>query len=265
MPDQISYQRAAYDEHYPKMAASVPDQLAHPLLRSFYDRLAERILDAVPPRSAPGPGGPLRAMEAGCGEGLVASAVQRVARSRGVEMAYTGIDLSAAGIALARAVVDGDFLHGEAIEVIAGLPPASVDLIWAKNLLHHLEDPAEFLRRALRAVGPDGRVVVVEPRMWCPVHWVNLMWFRQERFQFCGYRRTAAAFAAAGCRIVATHEFGWLPYELALATRFAAPRRLLAMGPGPALERISALDGRLTARLPDLALYMVTVVAGPRA
>ena len=111
-------------------------------------------------------------------------------------------------------------------------------------------------------VGPDGRVVIVEPRMWCPVHWVNLMWFRQERFLFRGYRRNAAAFTAAGARILSTTEFGWLPYELALATRFRTPRRVLAMGPGPALDRITALDDRLTARLPDLSLYMVTVVGG---
>jgi hypothetical protein len=34
------------------------------------------------------------------------------------------------------------------------------------------------------------------------------------------------------------------------------------MGPGPALDRVTSMDARLTARLPDLALYMVTVVAG---
>jgi SAM-dependent methyltransferase len=255
MPDQLGYQRAAYDDHYPKMAAAVRDQLAHPLLCSFYDRLAALILDGLPV-------GGRRVLEAGCGEGLVASAVARVARIRGVDLAYTGTDLSAAGIALARTVVEGTFVEGDAVEVVAGLGAASQDLVWAKNLLHHLEDPATFLREAMRVVGPDGRVVIVEPRMWCPVHWVNLMWFRQERFLFRGYRRTTAAFAAAGARILSTTEFGWLPYELALATRFRTPRRLLAMGPGPALDRITALDDRLTARLPDLALYMVTVVPG---
>jgi SAM-dependent methyltransferase len=261
MPDQVEYQRAVYDVHYPKMAAAVREQLAHPLLLSFYDRLAGRILDGLP--LSPVPGEVVRALEAGCGEGLLASSLQRVARIRGVEMAYVGADLSAAGIDLARTVVKGDFVHGDAVEVVAGMEPGSLDLIWAKNLIHHLEDPARFLRGALRAVGPEGRVVVVEPRMWCPIHWVNLMWFRQERFQFYGYRRTAAAIAAAECRIVDTCEFGWLPYELALATRFGAPRRLLSMGPGPALDRISDLDDRLTARLPDLALYMVTVLAAP--
>ena len=255
MPDQLGYQRAAYDDHYPKMAAAVREQLAHPLLCSFYDRLAALILDALP-------AGGRRLVEAGCGEGLVASAVQRVARSRDVAVDYTGTDLSAAGIELARSVVEGAFVEGDAVAIVAAMGAGSQDLIWAKNLLHHLEDPATFLREAMRVVGPDGRVVVVEPRMWCPVHWVNLMWFRQERFLFRGYRRTAAALTAAGARILSTTEFGWLPYELALATRFRTPRRLLSMGPGPALDRITTLDDRLTARLPDLALYMVTVVAG---
>ena len=255
MPDQVGYQRAAYDDHYPKMAAALREQLAHPLLCSFYDRLAALILDGLP-------AGSRRVLEAGCGEGLVASAVERVARARGTDLTYTGTDLSAAGIELARSVVEGTFVEGDAVDVVAGMGAGSQDLVWAKNLLHHLEDPARFLREAMRVVGPQGRVVIVEPRMWCPVHWVNLMWFRQERFLFRGYRRNAAAFRSAGARILTTTEFGWLPYELALATRFGTPRRLLSMGPGPALDRITALDDRLTARLPDLALYMVTVVAG---
>ena len=255
MPDQLDYQRAAYDDPYPKMAAAVREQLAHPLLCSFYDRLAGLILDGLP-------AGGRRLVEAGCGEGLVASAVQRVAGERRLDAVYTGTDLSAAGIELARTVVDGTFVEGDATEVVSGMAAGGQDLIWAKNLLHHLEDPVTFLRQAMRVVGPEGRVVIVEPRMWCPVHWVNLMWFRQERFLFRGYRRTTAAFAAAGCRIISTTEFGWLPYELALATRFRTPRRLLSMGPGPALDRITRVDDALTARLPDLALYMVTVVAG---
>ena len=100
--------------------------------------------------------------------------------------------------------------------------------------------------------------------MWCPVHWINLLWVRQERYQFQGYRRTLAAFADAGCRMLDTQEFGWLPYELALATRFRAPRRLLSMSSSRAIDRVSAVDDRLTAKLPDLALYMVSVLSSAR-
>ncbi len=253
-PKQVEYQQAAYDSHYPKMATAVVDQLAHPLLRSFYDRLAERILDSVESRPQP-----LRLFEAGCGEGLLASAVQRVAARREQPFSYTGTDLSAAGLALAGTVVTGDLRHGEAVEVVSGLAAGSQDLLWAKNLLHHLEDPAEFLRQAVRAVSPSGRVVIVEPRMWCPVNWVNLLYFRKERYQFQGYRRTLNAFAEARCRVVQTQEFGWLPYELALATRFGAPRRALSFG-ARGIDRVTAVDDRLTAVLPNLALYMVTVV-----
>lgn len=259
IPDQVELQRAVYDEHYPKMAAAVREQLAHPLMRSFYDRLAGLVLDALP--VAP-EGHRYRLFEAGCGEGLVASAVLRVAATRALEVAYTGTDLSAAGIELAGEVIDGEFLLGDALEVVSGLASGSQDILWAKNLLHHLPDPAEFMRQAMRVVGPEGRVVVVEPRMWCPMHWIHLIFFRRERYLWSGYRRNAAAFAAAGCRILQTAEFGWLPYEILLATRFSAPRRLLSMPPGRRLDRISALDDRLTSRLPDLALYMVTVVAG---
>ncbi|MDQ3898580.1 MAG: class I SAM-dependent methyltransferase [Actinomycetota bacterium] len=258
-PDQVEQQRAVYDDHYPKMAAAVREQLEHPLMRSFYDRLAALVLDPLP---TPPDGRPPRLFEAGCGEGLVASAVLRVAAARGLDIAYTGTDVSAAGIELARAAVEGRFVHGDALEVVSGLDAGSQDLLWAKNLLHHLPDPAEFLRQAMRVVGAEGRVVIVEPRMWCPVHWIHLAFFRRERFLWSGYRRNAAAFADAGCRILGTTAFGWLPYEILLATRFRAPRRLLSMPPGPRLDRISSLDARLTARLPDLALYLVTVVAG---
>ena len=33
------------------------------------------------------------------------------------------------------------------------------------------------------------------------------------------------------------------------------------MGPGAALDRVTTVDEGLTARLPDLALYMVTVLS----
>lgn len=253
---RVEYQRTAYDNHYPKMAAALRDQLAHPLLSSFYDRLAQQILASVELADEP-----VRMLEAACGEGLLASAVQRVAAERGQAIAYTGTDLSSAGIELAKTVVDGEFVHGDAVEILKGLPAGDQQLIWAKNLIHHLDNPAEFLREAVRVVGPSGRVVIVEPRMWCPMHWVNLLWFRTERYQFQGYRRTTAAFAEAGCRILHTQEFGWLPYELLLATRLGPPRRLLSMTDRRSIDRVSAVDDRLTAKLPNLALYMVTVVA----
>lgn len=261
--DQVEYQRQAYDRHYPKMEAALRKQLAHPLLSSFYDRLAERILDmglgdGTGKRSS---SSPVRLFEAGCGEGLLGSAVQRTAARRGLDFAYTGADLSGAGLELARTVLAGDLLKGDACELVADLPPGSQDLLWAKNLIHHLEDPATFLRSALDAVGPQGRVVIIEPRMWCPMHWINLVFVRQERYQFLGYRRTLSAFDKAGATLLRAEAFGWLPYELALATRLDAPRKLFSSGDPRFIDKVSRFDDRLTATLPNLALYGVSLLA----
>lgn len=260
--EQLAYQRQAYDSHYPKMAEAIAEQMAHPLLSAFYDRLATRILDHGVPEGRGTADAPVRLFEAGCGEGLVAAAVQRVADRRGLVYSYTGTDLSPAGVELARTYLKGELRHGDAVELVAGLAPGSQDLIWVKNLLHHLDDPAELVRHAVRAVGPTGRVVIVEPRLWCPVHWVNLMWFRQERHLFKGYRRTLAAFRAARAEVLHSEMFSWLPYELAFAVRFKTLRQLFDTADPAELERASAFDEKLTDRMPGLSLYVVTTLVG---
>jgi SAM-dependent methyltransferase len=261
--DQVEYQREVYDRHYPQMAAAVRKRLSHPLLSSFYDRLARRVLalGLDPDAAAPSSQGPVKLFEAGCGEGLLGAAVQRVAVGRGLPFEYTGTDLSAAGVDLARAVLAGELVVGDAVQVVSELPPGSQHVLWAKNLLHHLEDPAAFLRAALRAVGPEGRVVIVEPRMWCPMNWVFLGWFRQERYQFLGYRRTLAAFRESGATLEEVEPFGWLPYELALGTRLELPRRILSSDDPGFLAAVSRLDDRLTAIFPNLALYAVSALS----
>ena len=107
------YQRAFYDAHFAKRADAVRDQLAHPLFRSFNDRVAELVL-------AEAGGSRVRVYEPGCGEGLVASALARVAARRGIALAYTGADLSGAALALAATSVPGaDLRVGDAAEAFA--------------------------------------------------------------------------------------------------------------------------------------------------
>ena len=261
--DQLTYQRECYDRHYPKMVAGIRDQMRHPLFQSFLDRLAGRILDlGAPAGAAQAAGGTLRLFEAGTGEGLLGTAIQRTARARGLDLAYTGADISAAAIDLARSTLQGELLVGDAVEVVAGLASASQDLVVAKNLLHHLDNPDEFLRQAARVAGPEGRIVVVEPRLFCPVHWINLMWFRQERYLYSGHRRNRTALRAAGLELLQEEEFSWLPFELAFATRFGLLRRLLSTSDPGVLRRVSEVDDRLTQALPRLALYVLWAVAG---
>jgi SAM-dependent methyltransferase len=257
--DQRDFQQTYYDRHYPKRVAAVRDQLAHPLFRSFYDRLAGRILDLA------GPGhdaGPVRVFEAGCGEGFLGSAVRRQADSRGLELAYSGADLSEAALDLARPTLGDDLTVGDATEVAAALPDASRDLVIVKNLLHHLDDPAALLREAARVVRPNGRVAIVEARLGCPQFWVfTFLAPRRERYFFKGARRNRHAVEAAGMRLVAEDRFSILPYELAFHIRYGVFRRLLGTDRPATIERVSALDDRLASALPWVTSYVVWVAA----
>src|SRR5205085_9805747 len=112
--------------------------------------------------------------------------------------------------------VVGNFLTGDAAETAAAMPPASQDVIVAKNLLHHLADPAGFLRAAAGALAAGGRLIAFEPRLGCPQFLLfNVLAARRERYFFKGQARNRAAFQAAGYRILERRRFTWLPYELA--------------------------------------------------
>jgi SAM-dependent methyltransferase len=247
--DQVRYQQEYYDQHFPKRAGVVAEQLAHPLFRSFYDRLARLVLDRGRPGgdTAPSNGAPLRLLEIGCGEGLLGSAIHRLAAERGLALAYTGTDLSAAALDLARPSVSGELIQGDATKVVAGLPPGSQDVAVVKNLLHHLDDPADLMRAAARAVSPSGRVVVIEACLGAPQFWVfTLLAPRREKHFFKGRRRNVKAITDGGLRIISTDKYSWLPYELAFAIRFDWFRRLLGTDDPERIGRISRLDDRLT-------------------
>lgn len=259
---QIEFQRTYYDNHFPKRAGVLAEQLEHPLFRSFYDRLAGLVLDRGLDRPSAGligtPDRPLRFLEIGCGEGLLGSAIHRAVGDRALAMSYTGTDLSAAALELARPSVSGELIQGDAAEVVAGLPAGSQDIAVVKNLLHHLDNPADLMRGAARAVGPDGRVVVIEACLGAPQFWVfTVLAPRREKHFFKGRRRNVAAIQDGGLRIVNTDFYSWLPYELAFAIRFDWFRRLFGTDDPGRIQQISALDQKLTDALSFSASYIV--------
>lgn len=252
----VAFQRDFYDRHFGKRDAAVREQLAHPLFRSFNDRTARRAFEI----GLAGRDGvsPVRFLEVGCGEGLVAGGIHRAAVDLGLELAYTGLDVSASAVELARTHVAGDLLVGDAHEVLAGMDAGSQDIVMGKNLLHHLDDPAAFLRQAGRVVGPAGRVVIFEPNLGCPQFLLfNVLAFRREQHYFKGRRRNLRAFADAGLHIVRTEQFSWLPYELAFVIRYPWFRRVFSTDDASAIETVSRWDDRLARAVPALACYTV--------
>jgi SAM-dependent methyltransferase len=256
--DHLDYQRTFYDQHFAKREAAVREQLVHPLFRSFNDRIAALVLDrGLPPGRVDRT---VRVFEPGCGDGLLGSALSRTAEARGLELAYTGSDLSEAALELAATVVSGDFRVGDGGQVLDALPPQSQDIVVAKNLLHHLDDPAGFLGAARRALVPGGRVMAFEPLLGCPQFLLfNLLAARRERHYFKGQRRNREAFARAGFTGATCERFSWLPYELAFVIRPPVFRRLFSTDNPTTIRRVSDLDDRLTTTVPWLACYAVWV------
>jgi len=255
------FQRDFYDAHFHRRESAVREQQVHPLFCSFNDRAAALVLDVV---GETAPDGRLRVFEPGCGEGLLGAALQRVAVARGRTLAYTGADLSRSALDVARTSVTADFLAGDAAETAAALPPASQDLVVAKNLLHHLDDPAGFLRASARALAPGGRVVAFEPRLGCPQFLLfNVLAARRERHYFRGQGRNAEAFAAAGYRVVERRRFSLLPYELAFVIRPGLFRRMFRTGDPRALGAVGRVDDGLTRAVPWLACYEVWIAEPP--
>lgn len=264
------YQRSFYDRHYAERASLVAEQVAHPMFADFYDRLSGRVLDlgtrgggggGTPGGGPAGRAGAVRLLELGCGEGLLAASLHRVAAERGMEVSYTGSDLSPAALELVGSAVPGRFVAGDATAVANGLAAASQDMVVVKNLLHHLARPAELLGAAGRALAPGGRLVAVEASRGSPQFWaVSLLAPRRERWFFVsGPARNRRAFAEAGLQLVAVERFSFLPYELAFAIRFDWFRRRRWLQGPAAVGRVAGADQWLADRLPALASYVVYV------
>jgi SAM-dependent methyltransferase len=197
---------------------------------------------------------PIRVVEVGCGEGLMAAAFASF--DAGVD--YTGADISASAVALARDAVPGvQFSVIDAGDGSDVAPAASADLVVAKNLLHHVTDPEALLAAMGRALDRGGRVAVVEPtRSSAQAMFFSVLAPRREKYFFRrGRREIRNAIDSAGLRLVAHEAFSFLPYELAFALRFSAPRRLLRTGAAP----VARIDDALASALPWIASYQLFV------
>ncbi|MGQ0743333.1 MAG: class I SAM-dependent methyltransferase [Acidimicrobiales bacterium] len=258
------FQRTYYDRHYAGRAAAVRDQHRHPLFRSFNDRTAARLFEALDP-TAEKEFSPVRVLEIGCGEGLLGAAIERTGAARGLPVAYTGSDLSASALDIAREVVNGSLICGDASQVAAQMEPGTVDLVVAKNLLHHLDDPSGLLATLRPLLSSRGRVVAFEPRLGCPQFlFFNLLAARRERHYFAGQGRNRRAFTDAGYRVVSLTLFSWLPYELAFVIRPGLLRRLFSVADPKIIAKVSAVDDRLTKAASPLACYAVWTAAPSR-
>jgi 2-polyprenyl-3-methyl-5-hydroxy-6-metoxy-1,4-benzoquinol methylase len=101
-----------------------------------------------------------RVLELGCGSLPLLLAVPEP------DFSYVGTDLSENGVRLAKKLVPkGEFLLSDA--KAPGLSPGQFDVVVMKNLLHHVDRPADCLRAVKPLLAPGGSVLVVEPNSRC--------------------------------------------------------------------------------------------------
>jgi SAM-dependent methyltransferase len=116
--------------------------------------------DLLLPLMAPSPA---RVADLGCGTGslslLLAEAGHHV----------SGLDISPAMVALARAKVAGAGYGAEFTVGDAAAPPwrpRSFDVVLTRHVLWAMEDPDEALTRWIDLLAPQGRMVLIEGRWW---------------------------------------------------------------------------------------------------
>lgn len=121
------------------------------LFNAFAAPELQRALGDLPLRDG------MRILDAGCGTGEMLGWLRQAA---GPRARLTGIDLSEAHVAAARAALP------QAIEVLRGdllsapVPHAGFDVIWCANTLNHLREPAQGLRRLALLLAPGGLIAI---------------------------------------------------------------------------------------------------------
>jgi SAM-dependent methyltransferase len=138
--------------------------------------LAARYAGGAGATGAAGASAFLRLLDLGCGDAHCISGALEASGLAPRVAAYTGVDMSAAALALARANLGrslrrapagaeaASFHNGDMVEFITSAPAGGYDVVFASLSLHHLplQQKRAVLRAAARALAPGGAFVLVD-------------------------------------------------------------------------------------------------------
>lgn len=218
------------------------------ILADYLDRFAALPADA-------------RILEIGCGTGHNLPMLARFGEVDAIE-----IDEAAAGIASQRL---GKPVGSAPLPELAGVAPASYDLVAVLDVVEHVEDDVAALKAMAQALKPGGKILVTVPAhqwMWSAHDVVN---HHKRRYSKAGFK---AALAAAGLEGHKLGYFNSLLFPAAVAARFAGklmgkddsddspPAKPL----NAAFEKIFGLERHLVGRVPLPPGLSLIALASPR-
>ena len=146
--------KAQVAQHWDRRAANFDEDFGHSIGSSAERAAWDRILDLVIPA-----GGPLDALDAGCGTGFLS--LELAARGHRV----SGIDFAPAMLAAARRKAAAQHLsvrfeEGDAEQL--RFAPASFDLVISRHVLWTLPHPEAAIDEWIRVLRPGGRLAIVD-------------------------------------------------------------------------------------------------------
>ena len=247
MPELTEHRKDQIEMHR-EVAEMYRRRAGYPFADAFQQERNDVLLSLAPP------GGEQRALDLGCGTGIMLNHLsRRFSRVTGMDISMemlTGYDAAGAAESATITMTRGD---------MTALPfrDASVDVILCRSALHHMDDEVAVLAEACRVLSDTGRLVVGEPANDNPLFKLARWWVKRRpsfgKIHTIDRAYTRAQlrdmFERAGLEVDREVRFGFIAYAVCDNPDLVPVLKWLpaglASGVGAALRAVDRLCSRL--------------------
>ena len=197
--------------------------------------------------------GPKRILDVGCTDGLISGVIK--ARTG----AYViGMDASAPAIEKAKAICDEAYVVEFGKDRLP-IPDASVDAIFAGEIIEHVFHTEDFLEELFRVAAPGARLVLSTPNMAAWFNRVFVLLGLQPLFTDTGVRFSAQGNWLIKPSLPPGHIRNFTLSSLKHLLKVAGWRIESAHGHGILSNKLRYLDKPISSAFPSLASDMILI------